>query len=133
MPPRLFTLDEANKLVPWLERTFRRLNSSREQLEALRERLAAIQRQQRRQNGTFDRYNEMNKMQEELDQTGNELQGIVDDIAEEGIIIRDIPRGLVDFSHLREGREVFLCWISGEEEIGFWHETDRGFDHRKPL
>ena len=133
MPPRLFTLAEANNLVPWLERTFQRLNASRERLESLRARLAEIQRQQQRQNGTFDRYNEVNQMQKELDQAGSELQGIVDDIVKEGIIIRDIPRGLVDFPHQREGQEVYLCWIGGEEEIGFWHETDRGFDHRKPL
>ena len=64
---------------------------------------------------------------------GRELQGIVDDIVAEGIIIRDIPRGLVDFPHIRDGREVYLCWVSGEDNIGFWHETDRGFDHRQPL
>ncbi len=133
MQRRLFTFDEANNLVPWLERTFQRLNSSMERLETLKGRLADIQRVQQRLNGTFDRYNEINKMQAELDTTGKDLQGIVDDIVAEGIIIRDIPRGLVDFPHLREGREVYLCWVSGEGRIAFWHDTDRGFDHRQPL
>ncbi len=133
MQRRLFTLEEANYMVPWLERTFQRLTSSMERLEALRERLAEIQREQRRLNGTFERYTEINSMQAELDDLGKELQSIVDDIAAEGIIIRDIPKGLADFPHMRDGREVYLCWVSGEESIGFWHETDRGFDHRQPL
>ena len=31
MRRRLFTLEQANYLIPWLERTFQRLMSSREQ------------------------------------------------------------------------------------------------------
>ena len=133
MQHRQFTLEEANQLVPWLERTFQRLNSSMERLETLKGRLSELQRVQLRLNGTFGRHNEINSMQSELDEMSKELQGMVDDIVAEGIIIRDISRGLVDFPHLREGQEVYLCWVSGEQSIDFWHETNRGFDHRQPL
>jgi len=50
-----------------------------------------------------------------------------------GIIVRDVAIGLVDFPSQREGREVYLCWIGGEERIDFWHETNRGFSHRERL
>ena len=133
MRRRLFTLEEANSLLPWLQRTFQRLMSSRERLEGTRERLTEIQRELQRRNGTFNRYAELNSMRAELDSMDKELNDIVDEIIAEGIIIRDIPRGLVDFPHLRDGREVYLCWISGEERIEYWHETNRGFDHRQPL
>lgn len=133
MPQRVFTLEEANYLLPWLERTFQRLISSRERLEDARERLTGIQRELQRRNGTFSRYTELNSMQSELDSMDKELNDIVEEIIAQGIIIRDIPRGLVDFPHLRNGREVYLCWISGEESIGYWHETNRGFEHRQPL
>ena len=133
MRRRLFTLEQANRLIPWLERTFQRLTASMQRLEDLRERVEELQREQRRLNGTFERYTEINTMQTELDEMNKELQSIVDDIVAEGIIIRDIPSGLVDFPHLRDGREVYLCWISGEERIEYWHETDRGFAHRQSL
>lgn len=133
MQLRRFTLRQANSLLPWLERTFERLNRSMGRLEEFRERLADIRREQQRLNGSFDRYSEINDMQAELDQMNIDLQEIVDDIIAEGIIIRDIPSGLVDFPHLLDGRVVYLCWIRGEESIGFWHETDRGFDNRQPL
>ncbi len=133
MPKRLFTLEEANRLIPWLERTFERLRSSRERLEDTKERLTEIQRELQRLNGTFSRYEEINSMQAELENMDKELNDIVESIIAEGIIIRDVPRGLVDFLHLRNDQEVYLCWISGEERISYWHETDRGFDHRQPL
>jgi hypothetical protein len=49
------------------------------------------------------------------------------------IVLRDLDRGLVDFPHLRDGREVYLCWEEGEEQIGFWHEFDAGHAGRQPL
>ena len=49
------------------------------------------------------------------------------------IVLRDLDRGLVDFPSLRGGREVYLCWEEGEDEIGFWHEFDAGHAGRQPL
>lgn len=49
------------------------------------------------------------------------------------IQIKDLDRGLIDFPHLRDGKEAFLCWEKGEEDIGYWHELDAGFSGRKPL
>ena len=133
MQRRLFTLQEANQLVPWLERTFQALAPFMQRLQELRERLSTIQRERQRLNGTFDRYNEYNSLQSEVDSISTEIQGRVDEIVDEGIIVRDISSGLVDFPHVRQGREVYLCWIGGEDSIEFWHETDRGFAHRQPL
>jgi uncharacterized protein DUF2203 len=50
-----------------------------------------------------------------------------------GIVVRDPARGLIDFPALRDGREVYLCWLDGEEEIGYWHDPDAGFAGRQPL
>jgi hypothetical protein len=49
------------------------------------------------------------------------------------IVLRDLDRGLVDFPSLRNGQEVYLCWVEGEAEIAFWHEPEAGFAGRRPL
>ncbi len=49
------------------------------------------------------------------------------------VVLRDLDRGLVDFPALRGGREVYLCWVEGEDEIGFWHGPDAGYAGREPL
>lgn len=130
---RLFSLDEANQLVPWLQEVFLRLESPMRRVQSLQESASTLEREQRRQNGTFDRYNEVNRVQAELNELRTRIQGAVDEIINSGIIVRDIGQGLVDFPHMRDGREVYLCWIKGEIRIDFWHETDRGFAHRQPL
>ncbi len=49
------------------------------------------------------------------------------------VVLRDLDRGLVDFPALRDGREVYLCWLEGEDEIGYWHDPDAGYGGRQPL
>jgi hypothetical protein len=54
-------------------------------------------------------------------------------LQEAGIVVRDIDRGLVDFPAIIDGREVYLCWELGEDEISWWHELDAGYRGRQPL
>jgi len=49
------------------------------------------------------------------------------------VVLRDLDRGLIDFPSLRDGREIYLCWEEGEDEIGFWHELEAGHAGRQPL
>jgi hypothetical protein len=62
-----------------------------------------------------------------------ELQSAVVAFDERGIVLRDLDRGLVDFPAIRDGREVYLCWLDGEEDIGYWHELDAGYGGREEL
>jgi hypothetical protein len=50
------------------------------------------------------------------------------------IVLRDVDRGLIDFPAMRDGVEVYLCWlVDVEDSIGFWHEPEAGFAGRRPL
>ena len=49
------------------------------------------------------------------------------------IQLKDLGRGLVDFPSIREGREIFLCWENGEEDILFWHDLESGYAGRERL
>jgi hypothetical protein len=62
-----------------------------------------------------------------------EVRDLLAHLEERGIVVRDLDRGLVDFPAIREGREVYLCWELGEEEISHWHELDAGYRGREPL
>jgi hypothetical protein len=55
-------------------------------------------------------------------------------LSEMEVVLRDLDRGLVDFPALRDGEEVYLCWVEREEsEIAYWHDVDAGFGGREPL
>ncbi len=50
-----------------------------------------------------------------------------------GITLRDIESGLIDFPALVNGRQVWLCWRLGEDEVDWWHELEAGFGGRRRL
>jgi hypothetical protein len=64
---------------------------------------------------------------------GAQLEQGVKSILALGLTLKDLERGLVDFLGTRGGREVFLCWHHGEEDIAYWHEINAGFAGRHPL
>ena len=63
-----------------------------------------------------------------------ELVDILRDFSSESILIKSLDEGLIDFPHLTaEGKEVYLCYKLGEDDILFWHPIDTGFAGRKRL
>jgi hypothetical protein len=65
---------------------------------------------------------------------GRGLRTAVEELTDQGIVLRDVDAGLVDFpARLDDGREYLLCWVLGEPEVAFWHWPDAGFAGRRPL
>ncbi len=69
------------------------------------------------------------RMQGVIDQ----MQAAVAELDAWDVVLRDIPSGLVDFPALVSGRQIWLCWRLGEDELGWWHELDAGVAGRRPL
>ena len=61
------------------------------------------------------------------------LDALVHQIQDTGAQIKDINTGLLDFSAQKNGREVYLCWQHGEDDIQYWHEIEAGFAGRQPI
>ncbi len=127
-----FTLDEANGLVPWLQETFDRLGRLRQEYVTLQQWLGELERQWQENGGSEDD-SELRQARNSVSELARQVEEGVEEILDRGIVVRNVERGLVDFPSQRDGREVYLCWIKGEDRIDFWHETDRGFAHREPL
>ena len=61
------------------------------------------------------------------------LDALVHQVQDTGALFKDINLGLLDFSALKDGREVYLCWKYGEQDIAFWHEIEAGYAGRQPI
>ncbi|HLH73535.1 MAG TPA: DUF2203 domain-containing protein [Chloroflexota bacterium] len=128
---RLFTLDEANRLIPHLESLFAQMDRVREEAQPVRASLTQIE-QYGYANGV-DQATKLRELRRQLEVKLNELKAIFEQITALGCEVKDLERGLVDFPSQREGRVVYLCWKRGEDQIRFWHELDAGFAGRQPL
>ena len=129
---RYFALEEAQGLVAWLEETFEALAPLAERASQLRDQIQALlDRMQRNGGGDLDEQLARDRIS--LQQTTSQIERGLRPVQQRGILVKSVEQGLVDFPSLRDGREVYLCWQMGEQEIGFWHEVDAGFARRQPL
>jgi hypothetical protein len=65
--------------------------------------------------------------------TQADLKDVMLEFQRREIQIKDLDRGLLDFPAIVDGKEVFLCWEDGEEDIEFWHDIDTGYAGRQRL
>ncbi len=120
----LFTVREANELIPFLSDKLEELARVHHQLEVWSHDAPSQQEITLRGGMLADpRYVALL----------TRLQTLLDDICSEGCYLKDLESGLVDFPTLGEGREVYLCWKLGESEVGHWHEIEAGFAGRQSL
>jgi hypothetical protein len=132
MPPRLFTLQEANGLLPRLEPVMRRLIARRQELREHQERLAEFRSLASRTGGALPGSHHA-RAKEESARLLAEINEGVRGIETLGCVIKDLDLGLVDFPASRGREQVYLCWRLGEPEIRHWHGLQEGFAGRKPL
>jgi hypothetical protein len=120
----LFTLAEANELLP-------RLRPLLERLQAAQRSLADQGLLQRLRSAAAG--NGGGHAARAVMETGDEFARITAQIEKLGVVVRDPATGLVDFPAELDGRPVFLCWRVEEDEVGHWHDRDSGYMGRKPL
>ena len=125
MDDRIFTIGEANSILPELETLLTQIKEARRFLYKIR--------------------SEIKKARDHAEQGGGSAKGPLyikclefitkrlENIQEMGVLVKDLERGLCDFPFIRDGEVVYLCWMLGEPEVGWWHATDTGFSSRRPL
>ena len=121
---RHYTLEEATACLPWVAEQLERLRAARDRLGDVDARAALAATGQTNGGGQAGKV---------VSEGFLELRELMLELREREIVLRDLDRGLVDFPSVRDGEEVYLCWLEGEEEIGFWHEPEAGFAGRQPL
>jgi hypothetical protein len=122
---RLFTVEEANALLPRLEELLREIAVHRNQMREKAPRLESILLSAASNGG--------GRVGSEYGVEAYSLYLAVERIRELGVLLKDLDTGLLDFPHERDGRVVFLCWHPPEERISYWHEIQAGYSGRQPL
>lgn len=126
MPDRYFSVPEANVLLPRLHVLVTELQRIRAAIvDAQPEFLPVLE---------ASVTNGGNREASAMLLRFGQVEALVDEIRNTGCQLKDVQMGLVDFLHRRpDGRIVLLCWRLGEDQIGYWHELDSGFQGRQPL
>jgi hypothetical protein len=124
---KIFTVEEANALLPTVRNILARIQRAHKRIFAYRhDAKKAAEGAEQGGGGLLEGLQYAKLLMELTSQTG-ELEAL-------GVQLKDFDRGLVDFPSLRDGRVVLLCWQIGEgDELEWWHDVEAGFGGRTPL
>ena len=140
---RLFTLDEANALLPELELIFSKLHSKKQNHHRLHDEL--FMEELLREAGPHESAREEKspsvvESQELLEKGAQALEKSLSEVEIEirrlktiGCIVRHLEKGWVDFFGEREGQYIFFSWRRGEPEIQFYRHLQASIEERFSL
>jgi hypothetical protein len=125
---RLYSLAEANALLPRLREILTAIQQAVAALEQTQEAAAGSQLKLRR-NG----HGAGGQAAPSDDDARQVLQERLRELDELGVELKDPRTGLVDFQSRRDGEIVYLCWKLDEPTVGWWHTLESGFAGRRQL
>lgn len=124
---KLFTIEEANALLPSVREILKKIQRSRGLLATYRRAAKLAAEGAEQGGGGMEGGTHYAMILTEFTKEMAELEDL-------GVQLKDFDRGLVDFPSLRDGRVVLLCWQLGEgDELEWWHDMEAGFGGRTPL
>ena len=130
---KIFTLQEAEHLVPTVREWLQRAIDAKREVETIDRELQAVSERINLLGGSEINPAAILKRRRTKDKALRTLRDAVGQIEASGCVVKDLDIGLVDFPALLGDEEVYLCWKLGEDSVGYWHRVEEGFAGRKPI
>ena len=131
----MFSVEEANQLIPEVQRIFWKLQGIQERVKKVEEERAIEELSWLREDGTVSSRAkaQIGRLEKSLESKIKEFEQELEGLNKLGGQMKSLDEGLVDFFAEREGQLIYLCWKDGEDQIRFWHDLESGFGGRQPL
>jgi len=130
---KLFTLDEAQALVPVLESLLRRGIEAKQAAEGVSDELQRLSQRIFLAGGMHVDVGKVGRQRTEMGAHIQRAKDAVEEIDAIGVQVKDLDIGLLDFPCKVDDQIVLLCWKMGESRITHWHTVESGFSGRQPL
>jgi hypothetical protein len=129
-PERLYTVDAANRTLPFVRRVAEDLVRDYARWRA---RVRAVEVAGGPGARTALPSDTARRLQRETRQLAADIQTSLGELALLGVRCTSLEEGLVDFPATVDGAPAYLCWRPGEDAVAWWHPRDAGFAGRRPL
>ena len=134
-PPHLWEVDEANARLPGLRELLPQLRAWAARLAEVHAELGRLVRFWGDELASRDHpdHGLSGRLEAEWRNLTHRLDEAVTSLRQEGIEVKQLESGLVDFYAALGGEPVLLCWRLDEPEVGYYHSLEGGFAGRRPL
>jgi hypothetical protein len=129
-PMKIFTLDEAQSLLPVLEALLRRAIENQKSADQIEQKISKLARRIYLYGGMRVNVTEVAGLRAEMDTCQRRVRESVSEIDSIGVQVKDLPTGQLDFPCRLDSQVVLLSWHMGEPSIEHWRDTDSDSDER---
>ncbi|HXV28465.1 MAG TPA: DUF2203 domain-containing protein [bacterium] len=135
MRPKLFTLEEANALIPELERRLSGLLEKKENYTRCHDELLMHEliSHADNQGGLFPISIGLEEEVRLLETAIVKLEEDIRSIQALGCVIRNVEQGWIDFLGEWKNEQIYFCWKKGETSIQHYHSLKGDMTERRPL
>ena len=130
MKGKIFTIDEANRMLPLVTRIADDIVRSYGDVNTA---LTSYEEEKARFAHNTARESELRRRDAEVGEVLERFQGLIQEIEALGGTVKDYEQGFVDFYGDVRGEIVYLCWSRGETAICHWHRLEEGFAKRREI
>ncbi|WP_263368664.1 DUF2203 domain-containing protein [Edaphobacter bradus] len=130
---RIFTLSEAQTLLPVVEALLRKAQTAGQHVSELEDEMQQLSQRIFLLGGVHVDVAVAARRRAERDKSVQEAKDTLSEIDAIGVQVKDLEQELLDFPSVLDGKSILLCWKLGEKEIAYWHTPEDGFAGRKPL
>jgi len=128
--PRYFTLEEANATLPYVRSI---VTDVVEAYAEWRDRVALYEVKAANSRSEDGESAEQVDLRQEVERIAKRIGGYLSELEAVGCVFKGFDDGLIDFLSKQDGKDIYLCWKLGEQEITHWHDLDAGYAGRQPL
>jgi hypothetical protein len=130
---KLFTLDEAQSLLPVLESLLKRAMEDKRSAQSVESCLTGLAQRIYLTGGMRVNTADVAKQRAEMEDHLKRVRESIAEIDAIGVQVKDLDSGLLDFPCRIDDQVVLLCWRMGEPSIEHWHTVESGFQGRQPV
>ena len=126
-PQKIFSIAEANQLLPTIERLLNNVQQKQEQYAQRHDILfmhELITHAEMKNPASQVNHPDLDREISELEEAVADLEKDLDKIRELGCVVRSIENGLIDFLGELKGKKVYFCWKRGEKSIQYYRDLD---------
>jgi hypothetical protein len=133
--PRVFSLTEANSLIPKLDSMTTDLMQKKELMQKKHDQLLVLDliEGEKIKDEDTPEYHDYWRKRADLENLVVSFEKDIVALNDMGCYLRDVSSGVVDFFSIWKSELVYLNWTRGEVRIIYYHDVDAHYNDRKSL
>jgi hypothetical protein len=130
---RSFSVESATAILPQILLLLEHVRQARRAKRKSEADLAAYKKRLTLSGGAFPNQNRLAAYTDQVKSSYVMMKAALDQISDQGVELRDVDQGILDFPARMAGEAIYLCYQLGEHTVSHWRKVGEPYSQRRTL